>query len=70
MEEVQNLQPQSTFAATPEGQAEYMAIRKEKLALQAELRELWKRRRDHPGPYVFDPSDLVLVRSLDDKTSY
>ena len=29
---------------------------------QAELRRLWKLRRTQPGPYVFDPRDLALLR--------
>ncbi|MEL6841397.1 MAG: DUF6434 domain-containing protein [Pseudomonadota bacterium] len=28
---------------------------------QAELRKLWKLRREQPGPYVFDPADLALL---------
>ena len=28
---------------------------------QAEMRRLWKLRRQLPGPYVFDPADLALL---------
>jgi len=43
-----NAYTRAYFVAVPDG-------------TQAELRKLWALRRQHPGPYVFDPADLTLL---------